>query len=191
MLDFLKEYAKHPRTVGAVKASGKRLAKKMMKAVDFGTAKCIVEYGPGTGVFTREILSRKKEETMLFLIEKNDAFYYKMRTLYGARQDIVVIQGSAEEADRLIRAHGVKHADAVISGLPFASLPQDVAYRICKATRHIIGRDGRFITFQYTNLRKEFFEKYFTFENIFFEAVNVPPAKVFVMKNREKAEGAQ
>ncbi|MBR0091923.1 MAG: SAM-dependent methyltransferase [Lachnospiraceae bacterium] len=189
MFDFLKEYIRNPRSVGAVAPSSKVLARKMVKAVDFENARCIVEYGPGTGSFTRQILSRKKEETMLCLIEQNETFYYKLRTLYGARRDIVVIHGSAEDADTLIRARGVSHADYVISGLPFTSLPQEVTYRIFKATRRIIGRNGLFITFQYSNVRRAFFEHYFVFEKVYLALRNIPPARVYVMRNREKPEG--
>ena len=189
MFDFIKEYVRNPRSVGAVAPSSKVLARKMVKAVDFENARCIVEYGPGTGSFTRQILARKKEETILFLIEQNETFYYKLRTLYGARKDIVVIHGSAEHADTLIRARGASQADYVISGLPFTSLPQEVTYRIFKATRHIIGRNGLFITFQYSNVRKAFFEHYFVMERVCLALRNIPPARVYVMKNREKPEG--
>ena len=65
---FLWEYIKHPLRVGAVAPSGRGLARKMMEPVDFKQASVIVEYGPGTGSFTREILSRKSSETKLILI---------------------------------------------------------------------------------------------------------------------------
>ena len=60
MLNFLKEYIKHPRTVGAVAPSSRRLANGMMMPIDFENASCILEFGPGTGVFTEELIRRRK-----------------------------------------------------------------------------------------------------------------------------------
>lgn len=51
---FLLEYIKNPRYIGAVAPSGKQLASKMISEIDFEKAKCIIEYGPGTGAFTEK-----------------------------------------------------------------------------------------------------------------------------------------
>ncbi len=53
MFKFLRQYVMHPRSVGAIAPSGKNLALKMMEPIDFNNAKVIVEYGPGTGSFTK------------------------------------------------------------------------------------------------------------------------------------------
>lgn len=45
-LNFLKEYIKSPRTIGAVAPSSENLAKKMIESINFESAECIVEYGP-------------------------------------------------------------------------------------------------------------------------------------------------
>lgn len=48
--------------------------KKMMEPVKFQNASCIVEYGPGTGVFTKELVRRKNNKTKLIVIEQNRLF---------------------------------------------------------------------------------------------------------------------
>ncbi|MGL5353252.1 MAG: SAM-dependent methyltransferase, partial [Clostridium sp.] len=70
-LNFLEEYIKSPRTIGAVAPSSERLAKKMIESINFESAECIVEYGPGTGVFTEKLVRNKKRSTILILIEYN------------------------------------------------------------------------------------------------------------------------
>ena len=72
MFEFLKQYLKNPRSVGAIAPSSRMLAENMMKPVDFDRAACIVEYGPGTGVFTEELIRRKRPETALYIIERNN-----------------------------------------------------------------------------------------------------------------------
>jgi phospholipid N-methyltransferase len=57
IFNFLSEYLKSPRTVGAVAPSSNKLAEKMVCDLDYENAKCIVEYGPGTGVFTDKLVN--------------------------------------------------------------------------------------------------------------------------------------
>lgn len=64
---FLKQYITKPRTVGAVLPSSKYLTTKMIENVDFNYSSCIVEYGPGTGVFTERILKKRKILLFCFL----------------------------------------------------------------------------------------------------------------------------
>ena len=78
---FIKEYIKHPRKVGAIAPSSKYLAYKMIKEINFELAKCIVEYGPGTGAFTEKILARAKDDTKIILLEVNEEFYCKLKQL--------------------------------------------------------------------------------------------------------------
>ena len=73
-MNFLLEYLKNPRTIGAVAPSGNNLARKMIKPINFKSANVIVEYGSGTGSFTRELVIHRKPETVLILIEQNKKF---------------------------------------------------------------------------------------------------------------------
>lgn len=41
-INFLTEYIKHPRKIGAVAPSGNNLARKMIKPINFKSAKIIV-----------------------------------------------------------------------------------------------------------------------------------------------------
>lgn len=75
MFQFLKQYIKNPGKIGAVAPSSRVLARAMVKPVEFSTASCIVEFGPGTGVFTEKLINMRKKDTVLFLIEQNKEFY--------------------------------------------------------------------------------------------------------------------
>ena len=52
---FLRQFVRSPRTVGAVLPSSAALARAMLAPIDFASARTIVEFGPGTGAFTRAI----------------------------------------------------------------------------------------------------------------------------------------
>ena len=82
-MSFLIEYIKHPRKIGAVAPSGKSLSLKMMQPIDFSAARVIVEYGPGTGSFTKELITRMKPETELIMIEQNAHFFEQLKNEFG------------------------------------------------------------------------------------------------------------
>lgn len=181
MLQFFKQYLKNPRNIGAIAPSSALLAKNMMLPINFQAASCIVEFGPGTGIFTDELLRLKKKDTLLVLIEQNKEFCRLLQKKYGSRTDLAIVHGSAENAVRIVKRHGFSHADYIVSGLPFTSLPGELSLKIFQAAKELIGDSGVFITFQYTLLKKKFFEEHFTFKNCIHVLRNLPPAYVFVL----------
>lgn len=183
LIKFLVEYLKSPRTVGAVAPSSERLAVKMVSNLDFKNAKCIVEYGPGTGVFTDKLVERKKQDTLLILLEYNKEFCKQLEKRYNGNDNIIIINDSAENADIYLQKYNIKNVDYVVSGLPFASLPKSVSNKILKKTKNILKKDGLFVTFQYTLLKKEFIAGYFKEIELERVVLNVPPAYVLKCKN--------
>ena len=183
IIKFLLEYLRSPRTVGAVAPSSERLAVKMVSNIDFENSKCIVEYGPGTGVFTDKIIERKKKETVLILLEYNKVFCKQLEERYNEIDNIIIINDSAENVDMYLEKYKIRNVDYVVSGLPFASLPKNISNRILKKTKNILKKDGLFITFQYTLLKKEFIAGYFTKIELERVVLNVPPAYVLKCEN--------
>ena len=144
---FLLEYIKNPRRVGAVASSSKYIAYEMINSIDFKRAECIVEYGPGTGAFTEKVLSRAKDTTTIILIEINNEFYNTLKKLYGHKRNVIILNDSAENIKEILKMYSTKKVDYIISGLPFASIPETISNTILKRTREIIGEHGQFITF--------------------------------------------
>jgi phospholipid N-methyltransferase len=180
---FLMEYLKSPRTVGAVAPSSKRLAEKMADDIDYNNAKCIVEYGPGTGVFTERLMRKIRKHTLLILIEYNEEFCKKLEERYSDYDNVVVINDSAENIDKHLKKYSIKEVDYVVSGLPFASLPKSMSNKILNKTKIILKKNGLFITFQYTLLKKGYIGSYFrdiTLERV---VLNLPPAYVLKCQN--------
>lgn len=182
MWQFLKEYISAPDTIGAIAPSSRYLAESMMTSIDFDKAHCIVEYGAGTGVFTREVVARKRRDTTYIVIEQNDRFYEILRKQFHGMPGVVLIHGDAGNVCGFLKEQGFRHADYIISGLPFTSLPQQVSHRILSQTPKAIGTEGVFTTFQYTLLRKTFLENYFNIQKIVRVWRNLPPAYVLHMK---------
>lgn len=190
---FLFQYIIKPRTVGAVLPSSRFLAEKMMGKIDFHKAEYIVEYGPGTGVFTKKLLEKRQPGTMILLIEQNEEFYALLQEKYKEEQNLFIVHGSAEHIESHMKEHGIPYADYVVSGLPFASLPKKVSADILTDTAKILKDNGEFITFQYTQYKKALIEQFFPKTEVRREFRNIPPAYVFScslpQKKREDSYG--
>ena len=182
-LSFLKQYRSKPRAVGAVLPSSKYLAEKMVHNIDFDSARCIVEYGAGTGVFTDEILKFRKPDTTLLLFENNEEFYKQLNEKYSGETNVHIVNDSAEYVGKYLLEHNIVCADYIISGLPFASLPKEVSTKILEQTRKYLKPNGSFTTFQYTMLKRDFIGQFFADIVIERELRNIPPAYVFCCSN--------
>jgi phospholipid N-methyltransferase len=184
-MSFLKQYFSNPRRVGAVLPSSRYLANKMVEDIDFGRAKVIVEYGPGTGVFTDKLLEERNKESTIFLIEYNPDFYNLLKDKYSGVDNLHIIHGSAEQIDEYLKQYNITQVDYIVSGLPFASLPHQVSTNILYSTKHILKEKGKFITFQYSLVKKDFINQFFGDINIKMEIRNVPPAFVLNCNNHK------
>ncbi|MGB4762375.1 MAG: rRNA adenine N-6-methyltransferase family protein [Candidatus Saccharimonas sp.] len=181
---FFRQYLGNLRSVGAIAPSSRHLARKMVAAIDFDTANVIVEYGPGTGTITAEIVPRLHPDATLLLIETNQAFCTHLREIYRDNPAVKVIHGSAAATAKHLRTHKLAPPDAIISGLPFAALPGDISRAILDTTVKLLGDRGVFVAFQYTLLKRELFERYFSTLRITREIRNLPPAYVFRCDNQ-------
>ncbi|MFD0048094.1 class I SAM-dependent methyltransferase [Actinomycetes bacterium NPDC127524] len=182
-IKFFLQYLFFPRKIGAVLPSSDYLAEKMVETVDFKSAKYIVEYGAGTGVFTDKIMKYRNADTIVMLFESNEVFYKILKEKYKSKNNLIIVNDTAENIDKYIKKYNFPFIDYVISGLPFASLPKDVSNVILNKTRKLLKHRGKFITFQYTLFKKILFDQYFEQINIKREYRNVPPAFVLSCQN--------
>lgn len=182
---FFFQYMVNPRTVGAVAPSSRFLGDKMLEEIDFEKTDYIVEYGPGTGVFTEKMLERRKPNTVILLVENNKKFYSVLKEKFQNEHNLFIINGSAENIQKYLREYGLPYVDYVISGLPFASLPKDVSSRILQQTAQIMQKDGRFFTFQYTVFKRKLIQQFFNISKVKKEFRNMPPAYVFSCRPNE------
>lgn len=185
---FFSQYLKHLRSVGSVTPSSRWLARKMTADVDLAHTKVIVEYGPGTGALTTEIIKQKPESAKLLLIEANEAFYRHLRKLYAAHPSVKVIHASAESIEEILQKYKLPAPDCIFSGLPFAALPNEVSRAILETTVKVLGSQGIFVTFQYTLVKKKFFAEFFRSITITHEPRNIPPAFVLRCDNGEPVQ---
>jgi|SRR6476661_6513961 len=178
---FVEEFLRNPATVGSLVPSSRELTEAVMAPIDFARAGCIVEYGPGTGVFTDIIIRRRRAETVVLLVEVNRRFCQLLQQRYSGQPNVHVVHGSADKTAGYLDGLGAPRADYVVCGLPFSSLPRRQGWRILEHTQQQVLRpEGRLILFQYSLRNKKLFGRFFRLLNDQQVLLNLPPAHVLL-----------
>ena len=184
---FLRGFLKHPVMVGSIIPSSRVLIERMLAPVDWQDTKVFVEYGPGVGTFTRPVLDKMSDDATLIAIDTNaDFIHYLKKAIDDPR--LVAVSGSATDVESILAAHGFDHADFVLSGLPFSTLPPGVGEEIGHATARVIRPGGAFLVYQFSPKVLDFIRPHFEKIDRAFEWINVPPARLFWAWRNGKAD---
>lgn len=143
---FLRQFVQSPRTIGAVLPSSAALARTMLAPIDFTTARTIVEFGPGTGAFTREIAGRMAPGCRYLGIELNRQFVGELATAFPL---LTFAQGSVADLAQIIAREHIAAIDAIVCGLPWATLPISLQESVFAAIDQALVPGGMFVTFGY------------------------------------------
>ncbi|MBN1126670.1 MAG: hypothetical protein JXA82_16820 [Sedimentisphaerales bacterium] len=143
---FLSEYLRRPGTIGAIAPSSRHLAEEIVSQADVANAQVIVEFGAGTGSFTKVILQQKAAKSSFYAIEQNDRLCTILRHRFPEAH---IITDSVENAGKILTANYHIHACSIVSGLPWASFSEDLQDRILDGTLKALRPGGRFVSFMY------------------------------------------
>ncbi|MCH8986878.1 methyltransferase domain-containing protein [Patescibacteria group bacterium] len=176
MMDFIKIAMKDPK-VGAFTASSQYVARKIARKIKSGQ-KCIIEYGAGDGVITRELLNRLSPDGRLIAFELNKDFLLKLKTIIDPR--LSVINDDVVALPEHLKVFGVEKIDVVVSGIPFSFLKPALRDHIIQNTHNALREGGMFIVYQYSPMVFPLLKKYFTFTQLHFELINFPPYFIMI-----------
>ena len=172
---------RNPRTVGAVWPTSRRAVGDLLDMADLGRAGVVVEFGAGTGVYTEGILERLGPDARFFSYEVDGALASAVARRLPDRR-LEVVNASAENVVRHLEALG-RPADAVVSSLPFSTLPAPVAAEILDAAREALAPDGVFLVLQYSKTILPELERRFPRIRRRFSPLNVPPAFLYACES--------
>jgi phospholipid N-methyltransferase len=176
---FARNFFRHPRMLGSIVPSSRFLIKQLLEPINWGRARTIVEYGPGVGGITAELLRRMRPDARLIAIEMNPDFVrYLRESITDTR--LHVVEGSAVEVEEILHRCGCAHADYIISGIPFSTIPAPLRERILRKTRDVLEPGGAFIVYQFSTRVLQDLKRIFGYVGRKFEPLNVLPAHLFI-----------
>ena len=179
---FLKEFLANPSEVASVVPSSRQLADALLRGFVYEHCKVALEYGPGTGVFTRPLRERLPPSAIFAVAEPNPTF---QRHIANQNLGIEIIPEYAQNIVPIVKSR-FGDVDLVISGLPFSMMTNKTMSEIITATHTMLRQGGEFRLFIYAHtlalpkMRRLMndLNKQFESVNTFVVWQNFPPATV-------------
>ena len=138
---FFQAFLKSPRVVASAIPSSSHLERRIIKAAAPTTARVVVELGAGTGGTTQSLLSAMGPQARLLVLERTLDFIENLRQIDDTRLDVV--HGCASSIGMELKHRSYPAADAVVSGIPFSTLPEGLAEEIITAVHGALAPGGQ------------------------------------------------
>jgi phospholipid N-methyltransferase len=175
---FARSFFSNPKGLGSIWPSSGFLIRRTLKQINWEQTKVVVEFGPGIGNFTTEILRRLMPDATLLAIEVNPVF---VRLLQANCSDskLRLVEGSAADVEKILKTSGFDQADCIISGIPFSLLSEDLRDKIVMSTHSVLNRKGAFLVYQFSRSILPSLRQRFRRVRCEFEPLNILPAWLF------------
>lgn len=187
----MKEVIRANRSTGALAPSGKQLADIVTDMAHVNESKVIVEYGPGTGVFTETILAKKRPDAHFIAMEVNEEFVKATRERCPG---VHVYHDCAQNTRKYLEADGYDGCDTIVSGLPWTRFDSTLQDEILAATYDVLVPGGKFVTFAFATspyfpsgrrfFRQKLIAQFGDVERSERIWKNIPPCVVYIAEKR-------
>jgi phospholipid N-methyltransferase len=175
---FGRGFLAHPRQVGSIVPSSHVLEQRLVRAAGLAQARTVVELGPGTGGTTRAFLRALRPDARLLAIELSPTFH--ARLVDSLRDSRLIVQlGSAEQLAEMLQTWRLPSPDAVLSGIPFSTMPPAVGQAIAASIAACLAPGGRFVAYQVRGHVADVVAPYLGAPALAWEWFNVPPLRVY------------
>jgi phosphatidylethanolamine/phosphatidyl-N-methylethanolamine N-methyltransferase len=187
---FLKAFLENPTSVGSVFPSSPAVAARMIKNIKPGKDSVVLELGCGTGPFTEAIAKILPSPDCYLGIEINEEMVTILREKFPS---LNIVCADASQVGEIHQNLGLGPVKYIVSGLPFASLPEEVSQLVLTEVDKFMQRGGcEFRTIQYAistplPLAKEFRrmmnKKYGRAHRSRLIWKNLPPTFIYTWRN--------
>ena len=134
----------------------------------------MVELGPGTGGTTRALLRALPREARLLAIEIDPDFAAMLRREIPDPR-LIVERASAEDIGALLDRHGLPAPEAVVSGIPFSTMPARTGQAILRAVQAALAPLGRLVAYQFRDRVAVLGREILGEPEVDLELLNMPP----------------
>ena len=187
---FLKRFLQRPFQVASIIPSSRALIRRVADRIDFTRPRVIVEFGPGEGCHTREIVRRMHTDSDLLLFELDPELADHLREQFRENPRVTVLNADAANLRDELTKRGHAHCDYVVSGIPFSILEPAKKRELLEHTHASLAPSAHaaFIIYQVTNeLRDRGHCRHFARVESEYCLQNIPP--MFVTKFYKTANG--
>ncbi|MDB5845372.1 MAG: methyltransferase protein [Polaromonas sp.] len=175
---FLRGFARNPAQVGSIIPSSRQLEQRLVRSARIADARMVVELGPGTGGTTSAFLRAMASTAQLLAIELDSEFHRRLHaSIHDPRFNVEL--GSADRLAEFLTARWLPAPDAIVSGIPFSTMPPEVSDRVASTVARVLRPGGRFVAYQVRAHVADFVSPYLGKPEKQWEVVNVPPVRVF------------
>lgn len=175
---FAKNFFRHPKMLGSLVPSSRFLIGRLLGQMDWDQARVIVEYGPGVGSFTGEILRSMRPDALLIAVETNPEFVDFLRCSFPDPR-LRVVHCSAADIEQVLADSGLARADYVVSGIPLSTIRDRDREQILVSTRRVLDPQGALLVYQFSPKVLPDLRRIYSRVTRSFEPLNVLPAQVF------------
>ncbi|MBY6203593.1 hypothetical protein [Halomonas denitrificans] len=146
-MDFFRGFLRNPGQVGSVIPSSRFMERRIIEFANLERARVVVELGPGTGGTTRALLDAMPADGRLLAIDLEPRFTEIVEAIGDPR--LIAHTGSAADLPAILAEHGLGAPDAVVSGIPFSTMPRELGTSILAAVRDSLSETGVFVAYQF------------------------------------------
>ncbi len=150
---FFKRFLCRPFRIASVIPSSRTLTRRVADKIDFSEPRVIVEFGPGEGCHTREILRRMHPSSQLILFELDPELAQHLVQQFRDDPRITVLNADCATLAAELARRGLSHCDYIVSGIPFSLLEPAKKRALLRAAYDVLAPHARsaFIIYQVTN----------------------------------------
>lgn len=174
---FFKTFLRQPSVVGSITPSSRFLERRIVATSGIRQARMVVELGPGTGGTTQAILNVLPDSSRLLALEIDPNFAAVLKSWTDPRLN--VHHGSAEQIADALARYGLRRPDAIVSGIPFSTMPAEDGRRILRAIWACLQPGGCFVAYQFLKRVAELDRARLGPPEVAVEFLNVPPVRIF------------
>lgn len=176
-MEFFRGFLRSPDQVGSVIPSSRFLERRLVQSAAIGDASCVVELGPGTGGTTQALLEAMRPDARLLTIELDHYFAELLNGLGDPR--LISHHGSAADLGSILAEYGLPAPQAIVSGIPFSTMPRAVGTAILEAIRDQLAPGGCFVAYQFRGHVGRMGRPVLGEPEVEFEWLNVPPMRFY------------
>lgn len=187
-MEYIKQFLINPIETGTISSSSRGLSELITNTEYLLNKKCVVEFGSGNGVFTKEILQKISSDCLFFCLEINQKLVKETKKNCP---NVIIYHASSKDVKKYLLKHKQNACDCIIASLPWAAFNQKKQEELLNAAYDSLEEGGEFYTFAYLQglllpsgikFKKLLNKKFKQVKTTKIIWKNLPPAFVYVCK---------